>query len=279
RVASWNVQSFSAGKARNHELLNQIAEKMKNFDLVAVQEISNVREKSDPDCPRNTECPKAKNCGVIREALDEQLNDNQDDNYGITISPQVRHERYMYVYDKDQVQLLDHRLVHDPGDSAPVCAYRPENTGTMVRQPFLGVFQADDFSFAMLNVHVAPKQANAEIDALLDFQDRLREEGYSDVIVAGDLNADCRYLSQKQQDELATSEHHWLFRGADTAVAESRECGYDQMIATRPTLEDLTGKLGVAGPVDEKVSDHFPIWANFYIHRDTDRHDISKLSD
>jgi len=279
RVASWNIKDFSTNKAQQVEVIDRIAETMEHFDLVAVQEISNIREQNDAECPRNDECPEAESCGTIRRALDEQLNDDPGDNYGLTFSPQVRHERYLYVYDRDHVELLDHRLVRDPGDSAPVCAYRPESTGTMVRQPFLGVFQADDFSFAMLNIHVAPKRAGEEIDALLEIEDRLRRQGYSDVIIAGDLNADCRYLTQGEKDEYATMEHHWLFRGADTAVDRDRECGYDQMIVTQPTLQDLTGRLGVVKePIDKDMSDHYPIWGNFYKERDTDEHNVGLLS-
>ena len=280
RIASWNIQWFSANKSRKDEVMERIAETVENVDVLAVQEIKNIREQSDPGCPRNEECPNDENCGAIRQALDEHLNKNRSDNYGIAFSPQVRHERYLYIWDKDRVELLTHKLVDDPGDSEPVCAWRPEDTGTMVRQPHLGVFRAGDFTFSLLNAHIAPLDAQREIEALLDFEKKMRRNGFSDVVVVGDLNADCGYLSQIQQDEFASSEYFWLFRGADTAVAKEADCGYDQMIVTEPTIEDLTGELGVARTFeDESVSDHFPIWANFYTDRDTDTHAERALSE
>lgn len=272
RVASWNIQVFGQKKARNDELMDRIADKLSHFDVVAVQEINNIREKSDPGCSRNDECPDSENCGLIRGELEEHLNERLDRNYGFAFSDQVRHERYLYVYDKDRVELIMDRLVDDPGDTEHPCTYRPENTGWMVRQPHLGVFRAGDFSFTLMNAHIVPEKAYSELGALFELQRRVEEAGFSDVIVLGDLNADCTYLSETEQEEFYEEDYTWLFDGVDTTSQESTACTYDQVAITEPTEEDLTGDLGIANELDPEVSDHYPVWANFYTDTDTDQH-------
>lgn len=272
RVASWNIQNFSVNKAADDRVMDRIAEKLIQFDVVAVQEVMNVREQADPNCPRNADCPEADNCGVLREALDSRLNGEYGRNYGFAFSPQVRHERYLYIYNRNRVELLEHRLVDDPGDSEPVCAHRPEETGAMVRQPHLAAFQAGDFSFTLLNTHVSTTETAAEIEALLEFQRTVRDEGYSDVVVLGDLNADCSYLSQRAHDELPDQEFLWLFEEVDTTLYEDSACAYDRFLITAPTIEDLTGERGRVKNVDLEMSDHYPIWMNFFLDRDSDSH-------
>jgi hypothetical protein len=66
----------------------------------------------------------------------------------------------------------------------------------------------------------------------------------------------------------------------DTTVAESDNT-YDRLIITKSAREDFTGKRGVLRFDEEydfslysikprDVSDHYPIWAEFYTEKDTD---------
>jgi endonuclease/exonuclease/phosphatase family metal-dependent hydrolase len=271
RIASWNIQDFGVKKARDPLMMVEIADVLRRFDVVAIQEVSNIRERHDLGCERNAECPDHENCGMIRDALERELNEGFGRNYAFVFSDQTRHERYLFIYDTEQVELIHDQLMEDPGDSEPICAFRPESTGSMARQPHLGVFQAKDFSFAVLNAHTSPTRNRAELDALAAFEREVRQWGLSDVIVAGDLNADCRYLSPKDDIDLRFDEYLWVFSGADTTVG-STDCGYDQMIVREDTLDDLTGDMGIYTDINPEMSDHYPIWAHFYIERDQDVH-------
>lgn len=69
-IASWNIQNFGKSKAEDDSKMAIIADMLSKYDIIAVQEISNIYEKSDEGCPRNENaCPGNKNCDLIQNAL------------------------------------------------------------------------------------------------------------------------------------------------------------------------------------------------------------------
>ncbi len=267
RIASWNIRDFGRAKATDERRMEIIAEVLKGYDIIAVQEISNLREQSDPGCPRNEDsCPGDSDCGLVRDALERHLN-KRDLNYSLVFSPHIRDERYLYIYNPERVELEGAMLVEDPGDSGPICLSRP-GTGLMVRQPFRARFRAGDFDFVLLNVHTSPGINLRELEGLEYFYRQEREE--PDVIVLGDLNADCSYLRAGDSISLREPGYIWVFGDdVDTTVART-DCAYDRFIFTSPTSEDFTGRLGIVRGIPPDVSDHYLIWAEFYTGRDSD---------
>jgi predicted extracellular nuclease len=60
-----------------------------------------------------------------------------------------------------------------------------------------------------------------------------------DVILLGDLNADCSYYDEDSIDPLRTG-YEWLVpNNADTNVSDSTSCAYDRIIVTQEVLESL----------------------------------------
>lgn len=60
---------------------------------------------------------------------------------------------------------------------------------------------------------------------------------------------------------------------------KSTRCAYDDIIITDACKEDVAGEAqvfrfdqeyGLTHEQAVKVSDHFPVWARFFTHRDTD---------
>ena len=109
------------------------------------------------------------------------------------------------------------------------------------------------------------------------FQDR-------DLIILGDLIADCKrgdtYFDEDDlSSPLRASNYTWLITNeADTNFAAS-ECTYDRIIITQNSQEDYKNNWGVflfdsIYNLDceeaKRVSDHYPVWATFYVDRDTD---------
>jgi hypothetical protein len=92
-------------------------------------------------------------------------------------------------------------------------------------------------TFWLVGVHTSPNSPTSptktveEINALKDVHDALiRDKGAEDVMIMGDLNAGCRYVTRKQLPDLAirTSQYHWLIGdNVDTTVAGSG-CPYDR---------------------------------------------------
>lgn len=271
RIASWNIRDFGRAKATDDRRMGIIADALRGYDIIAVQEISNVREQADPGCPRNDdESPGDSGYGLIRDALEKHLNQENGLNYTFVFSPHVRDERYLYIYNPDRVVLEDAALVHDPGDLGPVCLSNPESTGLMARQPFRARFRAGDFDFVLLNAHTSPGANLKELDALEYFYRKTLEEGEPDVILLGDLNAGCSYLRVTDTIAFRSPGYIWVFGDdTDTTVAGT-DCAYDRFIFRAPTSGDFTGNRGIVRGMPSDVSDHYLIWAEFYTERDSD---------
>lgn len=272
RIASWNIQNFGRAKAQDPDKMRIIATILKEYDLIAVQEISNVKEQSDPDCPRNREaCPGDPECGWIRRALEKYLNEENGLDYRFVFSPQVRDERYLFIYDPAKIAMESSALVADPQDAGPICDDRQANFGMMMRQPFKGRFKAGKFDFILLTAHTSPRINVAELQALEYFYRETEKEGEPDIILLGDLNADCSYLKPSSPIALRRSKYTWVIPdGTDTTTSPNTRCAYDRIIFKEPTREDFTGSWGVNREVPKEVSDHYLVWAEFWTERDTD---------
>ena len=101
-------------------------------------------------------------------------------------------------------------------------------------------------------------------------KDNYKDE--DDFITLGDFNASCNYAAPEQLDEmeLRTDEYIWIVPdNADTNVSKSSDCAYDRIVITTNTGKDYTGRWGIDRSFsDKKVSDHFPVWAEFYVDSD-----------
>jgi len=102
-----------------------------------------------------------------------------------------------------------------------------------------------------------------------------------DVLVVGDFNADGQYFDSSLLGSIfPENDYKIIFTNEDTTLARSHNT-YDRFIITNSAVEDFTGNFGVIR-FDEaydfsgysisprNVSDHYPIWADFWTNRDTD---------
>lgn len=284
KIASWNIQNFGKSKAENDKVMKVIASTLSQFDIIAIQEISNLYEKSDKGCPQNEDiCPGDKRCNLVTGALKKYLHAASNKEYEFMLSPQVKDERYLFIYDKNKIRVLvDGKLVKDDGDDkdTPICD--SSSSGNMSRQPFYATFKAGSFDFTLATAHTSPSNNVSELNALYDFYNKIQraDKKEKDVILLGDLNADCAYLRKSADIKLAGPKFTWIIdKATDTTVRKSRDCAYDRIIFTGATAEDYAGKYGVLN-FDEvnnigeqaalKVSDHYPVWAEFYTDKDTD---------
>jgi hypothetical protein len=153
-IASWNIENFGQSKAKNEVKMAIIATILSQFDVIAVQEISNVHEMSDPGCPRNmNSCPGHKNCHLLLKALKKNLSEKEGRAYEFLFSRQVKDERYLFIYDKNKVRALDlGQLITDDEDTLPICD--EDSEGRMVRQPFYATFKAGDFDMKIVTSNV-----------------------------------------------------------------------------------------------------------------------------
>lgn len=284
KIATWNIQNFGKSKAENDSKMAIIADVLSRFDIIAVQEISNVYEKSDEGCPRNENaCPGHKNCDLIQNALKKHLAQKGNKDYAFLFSPQVKDERYLFIYDKKKIDALtEGELVQDEGDSPNISICDAKSKGDMVRQPFYATFMAGDFTFTLITAHTSPERNVSELEALEKYYRKVQDKDTEnkDVILLGDLNAACSYLPKNKSIALKKPKYIWVMSDTDdSTIRKTTDCAYDRIIFTKTTKEDYTGEHGVFRFDEEigstkssalKISDHYPVWAEFYTDKDSD---------
>jgi len=248
RIATFNIQNFGTTKLGRPDVMAELAQIVRRYPLVAVQEISDVNQK-------------------VPFGFLEMLN-STGAGYEMLLSPRsgqepddkTYQEQYAFYYDATVVSARSEGQLYD--DSV---------NDYFVREPYVARFEVLDggFTFVTITVHTQPDGAVAEIGHLDDVVDWATDEfpDEDDFIVLGDLNAGCSYASPAELDALAlrTNDYVWLVPdNADTNLAMST-CAYDRFILTAATSANYAGAWGVdASFTSTMVSDHWPVWAEFW---------------
>jgi endonuclease/exonuclease/phosphatase family metal-dependent hydrolase len=280
-IGTWNIRIFGGihrswdenegSPKRNYRALAYIAEIIRRFDVVALQEVR-----------RDTT--------GIRMLLDDFLGPNwavllSD----VTEGKKGNAERLAYVYDRRRVT---------PSGLAGEIVLPPTPRGDPVEQfdrtPYIVGFRSGDERFALLTAHIrygeTPAERVGELQALArhtarELRDRARTQSAEEtnLIVLGDFNIDRRTnnplfdafvqeglvvpkplmdvdtsfgIEVKHYDQIA-----W-FMGDLTLLSEGRAGGVNFM--------DCVYKQLTPRQVSDRVSDHFPLWVEFLIDRSTE---------
>lgn len=248
RIASFNIQVFGNSKSEKPQVMDVLASVVRRFDVVAIQEI---RSTSDDIIPKFV-----------------ALVNSQGRNYQYVVGPRlgrtVSKEQYAYVYDADQVELVQ-GSVYTPSDPQDLLHREPLVASFVVRnQDSAG---AAAFRFTLVNIHTDPDETDQELDALDDFYVAVQQETREDdVILLGDLNVDERHLGQ-----LGLLQNiGWVISSTPTNTRGTKS--YDNIIYHRRQTAEYLGAWGVFDLIGEfqltleqalEVSDHLPIWAEF----------------
>jgi endonuclease/exonuclease/phosphatase family metal-dependent hydrolase len=176
-IASFNIQVLGQSKISKPGMKELLAHVIRQFDLVAIQEI---RAKADNVVPD----------------LVTTINSNGS-RYNFVIGPRLGRsnskEQYTYVFNTNTVE-------HDPSSVGTV----NDPKDLLHREPFVTRFRArtqspaQAFTFWMVNIHTDPDEVPEEVDALADvFQvmQKVRADE-DDVILLGDLNASEKQLGR-----------------------------------------------------------------------------------
>lgn len=250
RIASYNIQVFGVTKESKLGVMRVLAETIRQFDVVAVQEIrSSDQQLLSRFMPLINERGHA-----YHYVLGPRL--------GRTVSK----EQYAFIYDTTRLSLDQRSIqtVDDPDD-------------LLHREPFIARFvfnqlpAGQGFSFTLINMHTDPDEAEEEVNVLDDVFLSARSDGRyeEDVILLGDLNVDSTRLGQLGGVPGITCTIH----GEPTNTARSRS--YDNIVFDPAATSEYTGRAGVFdvqrafGLTDEQardVSDHLPVWAEFSVY-------------
>jgi endonuclease/exonuclease/phosphatase family metal-dependent hydrolase len=180
-------------------------------------------------------------------------------------------EQFLVIYDREKFELLGMESYPDPED-------------LFERNP-LGLYfkGAGGFDFILINNHIKPGDAPREIAALGEAAPWFRELWADpDLLILGDFNADGAYYDEAELAGIFPGEQYSLLitNDQDTTVAAGDNT-YDRIIISAAAREDYAGLSGVwrFGELydlesldiqERELSDHYPVWADFYTGPDTD---------
>ncbi|MDL1978325.1 MAG: endonuclease/exonuclease/phosphatase family protein [Deltaproteobacteria bacterium] len=254
-IASFNIQVFGKTKAGKPAVMEVLADMITRFDVVAIQEI---RNKS----------------GTAIVKLESEV-DALGSDYAVITGPRLGRttskEQYAFMYRTSTIEPVgDTYTYKEPGGTDP-----------FHREPFIGKFRSrlGRFDFVLITVHTDPDEATAEIcslDTVLD-DARIQYPDEGDFIILGDLNADCRYYNESEPNPIPGT--LWLIPDTADTTVKSTVCTYDRIIITSEADEDHTGTSEVyrfdtvhdlTNTQAAKVSDHYPVYAEFFTYADTD---------
>ncbi len=248
RIGAFNIQDFSTTKASKPEVMDTLAEIIRTYDVVAIQEILDSSGMA------------------IRELTVSKVNsDGSDYDYFVSkpLGRTSSKEQYAFIYDTTKVVLSD------------PCIYpEPAGTDPFHREPYLVKMDAGDLDAVLVVIRTDPDEATREINALSDViaYAGTRYGGERRVVVMGDFNADAPYFNEDGPCSLKSGDYVWLIdNGLDTTTRLTGRT-YDRIVITGDMEPYFTGEAGVYrfdmayGLTDEEtraVSDHYPVYAVF----------------
>jgi len=252
RIAFWNIRIFSNG-SRDDEELQQICDVLKDYDMIAIAEL------------RDEE--------VLQRAV--AMLEDMGKTYAYEISSEVGRgvkERYAFLYEIEDFEV------------AVIGEVFPDPNDDFIREPYYATFKAGEFDFTIINIHViwgsTLEGRRAEIRKLDDVYSAIQaeDENEQDVMLVGDFN---RPPDDGSFDELRCIEYMTCLFMPPAASNIVDTNLYDNIWFQFIYLNEYSGNCGIDkfdetdfGNDDEAanlaVSDHRPVWAEFFIDIDDD---------
>jgi hypothetical protein len=221
-VANWNLQIFGDSKANNTALMNLYAEKISHYDIIFLQEL---RDKDGSSFTTLCSMLPDYSCNVSSRA-------------GRSSSK----EQYGVIYlKKFNVTLID---------------YNPDVLDRWERSPIRIDIYYKNYSLSIYNIHTKPDNVSLELTNLEHLVDS--EMSKRNIIILGDLNADCYYYDVYSASEF--KDWKWLIENAADTTSGDSNCAYDRIIMNDDVHNEYLQSGIDTNDIDEKVSDHYLVW-------------------
>lgn len=220
-VANWNLQIFGDKKANDTLIVDYYAEKMSDYDIIFVQEI---RDKDG-------------------SAFDELCNRLPD------------HECVLYSRAGRSSSKEQYGIIYLEKFDLEVYDYNPDPLDRWERPPIRATISLNNYSIVAYNIHTKPDNATQEIYALEDLIENSAISG--NVIVLGDLNADCNYYDEYYENAFSkTVGWYWVIKNSDDTTSGFSDCAYDRIILNA----DAKNEYVAYGIEKTEYSDHYLVW-------------------
>ncbi|XP_066294459.1 deoxyribonuclease-1-like [Branchiostoma lanceolatum] len=261
KIGSFNIQVFGVTKMSKPDVVNILLQTVERYDLFLVMEIKDASQTA------------------IYDFLD-QLNNRTENPYSLILSDRLGRtndkEQYGFFYKESSGLSVSDAYLYDDGDES-------SGNDTFAREPYVIRFNSSQTvvqDFVLIPCQTAPHEAVQEIDHLFDvYQDAFARWGVDDVMVLGDLNADCRYVTSGEWDQIrlwTDPRFTWLIGSdADTTVKTTTDCAYDRFVvagddfvnginASSVSVFNYKDAFNITQDLAYDVSDHWPIELDLY---------------
>jgi len=225
KIANWNLQIFGETKTSDSELMQTYSSIINDYDIIFVQEI---RDKSDTAFP--------KLCSMLQ-------------NYSCLSSSRAGRsdikEQYGIIY-KNEINVTN---FYD---------YNPDSSGRWERPPIRTDFDINGYRLIIYNIHTKPEDVQKELDYLESVA-----INSGNVIVLGDLNADCSYYNNAKETEFDS--WNWVISDDEDTTSSPTNCAYDRIILNNDAFEEYKSDRIYKKGITKDVSDHYLVWVEMKI--------------
>jgi endonuclease/exonuclease/phosphatase family metal-dependent hydrolase len=247
-VMSFNIQTFGVSKMSKPEVVEILVSLVSRAGIIAVQEVRS----------RTIE-PVERFMALLPER------------YGYCLGPRLGRtaskEQYWVIYDTEEFTVLETDTWPDTDD-------------IFEREPYAVYFKTKSaFDFILINNHIQPRAAEKEIAVLPEVAVYYRNLWNDpDIFIVGDLNAGGSYFDESLLEQIFPPDQYYsIITGEHDTTTGANTNTYDRFIVTISALEYFTGNCGVIRFDEEydfsrytiqprNVSDHYPVWAGFWVN-------------
>ncbi|XP_053173919.1 deoxyribonuclease I-like 1-like [Scomber japonicus] len=262
KICAFNVQSFGESKANNKKVMGILQKILSRCDLCLIQEVRD----SKGEAIRT----------LVKDLNRYMLFFDKSNSYSyvesVRLGRKTYKEQYVYIYRNNVLK------VKEQYQYPKLETHGTNETDVFSREPFIIRFHSPTTlvkDFVLIGQHTCPKTAMKEMDELYTvFREIYKKWKTDNVMILGDLNADCNYVTIKGWKAVrlrSDPKFRWLIGDEqDTTVREKTHCAYDRIIVHgREIISSIVP--GSAQPFNFKesfhlteeealeVSDHFPV--------------------
>ncbi|XP_058246292.1 deoxyribonuclease I-like 1-like isoform X1 [Hemibagrus wyckioides] len=258
KICAFNVQSFGEAKANNKKVMRILTKIISRCELTLIQEVRDSKGEAIPALLKNLN--RFEKSHVYSHLESERM------------GKKTYKEQYVYIYRKDVLQVQEQAYYHELKHS------EFNDTEMFSREPFIIRIHSPTTyvkNFLIIGHHSCPKKAMNEMEELFEvFQAVQKKWKTENVMLLGDLNADCGYITIKGLKKLRLRNDPkflWLIADEqDTTVRDKTHCAYDRIIVHGKTLIsgivpdsaqpfNFKSEFGLTEQEALEVSDHYPV--------------------
>ncbi len=240
-VGSFNIQVFGESKFGKPFIRQTILSIISRYDIIFIQEIRDDKNKAIYD-------------------LLKELNKETGRDYHALVSSRMGRgdmkEQYAYFFDSEIVKHVDSYVFKDTLDE-------------FSREPYVARFSSLGHEFTLAGIHVDPNEVRTELPALAKVhRDVKKRFDDNDLLIMGDLNADCIYYKPGIEGfDFFDEEVKVLVHDDEDTTVSPKSCAYDRVLGFGPFLSHVSEakafnyqeQYGFDLANSKLISDHYPI--------------------